>query len=214
MRIQQRGVALIMVLVFLLLMTLISTTAMQQNSLQFAMIGNTQEQSQSFTHAENILKLVEQSIDQLRWSAARVADPLDAATSLECKETAAGSGLYGLVAPGTVINLGASGATAVVQDWWCQNNPDITLGDLDGDGDVDADDRFGRPASCAIGEACPDIPTVGYAPSPNTAPIAGFETGCGTELYTIRVTFAQQNTGGAERIVESKYAVKCLEVGL
>lgn len=213
---KQQGVALIMVLVFLLLMTLISTTAMQQNALQFAMIGNTQEQSQSFTHAENVLKLIENNIDQRRWSAARLANPGSLATNRECRETAAGSGFYGLIPPGTVINLGIAGATAVIQGWWCMNNPDMGLAaiDQDGDGDVDGDDAgFGRPTSCAIGNVCPVIPTNGFAPFPSPAPAAGFETGCGTELYTIRVTFEQQNESAAERIVESKYAVNCLEVG-
>lgn len=213
MKSKQQGVALIMVLVFLLLMTLISATAMQQNSLQFLMIGNTQEQSKSFSTAENILKLIENTISQQRWSTARNLNPLNPATIVECRETAAGSGFYGLVAPGTVINLGIPGVTAVVQGWWCQNNPDMALADIDQDGDGVVDIDFGRPVSCAVAGACPAIPTIGYAPFPNLAPAVGFEMGCGTELYTINVTFEPQN-GDAGRIVESKFGVQCLEVGI
>ncbi len=226
---RQQGIALVMVLVFLTLLTLISTTAMQQNSLQFAMIGNTQEQSQSFTNAENTLRLAEDQINQLRWSAARIANPIDPATITECK---APGGNYSLIAPGTTLGLGIAGATAEVTGWWCQNNPSTNLTnniDQDDDSDIDNDDiRYGRPTSrsttgCSIAipaDAC-TIPSNGFAPFPDTIPVAsddattGFNAiGCGTELYTIRVTFTQQNESNAERIVESKYAVKCLTVGI
>jgi hypothetical protein len=223
---KQQGIALVMVLVFLTLLTLISTTAMQQNALQFAMIGNTQEQSQSFASAENILKLAEQNIEQLRWSPARIANPAGPA---ECRETTPNSKVYGLIPPGTTINLGIAGSTVEIRSWWCQNNPDTAIAladapatiDRDGNGATDADDlRYGRSASCTLNEVCPTIPTSGFAPFPDTFPLAaddatlGFnEIGCGTELYTIRVTFIQQNESNAERVVESKFAVKCLEVG-
>lgn len=220
---QQQGIALVMVLVFLTLLTLISTTAMQQNSLQFAMIGNTQEQSQSFASAENILKLAENQINQLRWSDNRSGDPSNLLYITECKTQSANPGLYDLISPGTSLNLGIAGATAEVTEWWCQNNPDTTLSDIDqdGDGDIDADDaRYGQSASCTLNETCPGIPTNGFAPFPDTITIAnddatpGYnEIGCGTELYTVRVTFTQQNESNAERIVESKFAVKCLSVG-
>ena len=213
---KQRGVALIMVMVFLLIMTLISATAIQQNSLQFAMIGNAQEQSQAFTGAENTLRLAEQNIQQLRWSAARNADPTVLATATQCRAAVvAGTQLYALPPPGFDINLGIAGVTAVVQSWWCQNNPDMTLAaiDQDGDGVVDADDAgFGQPTTCTVAP-CP-IPTVGFTPFPALAPAGGFNTGCGTELYSIRVTLEQQNESQAERIVESKFAVQCLTVGL
>ena len=188
---QQQGIALVMVLVFLTLLTLISTTAMQQNALQFSMIGNTQEQSQSFTSAENILKLAENQINQLRWSDARRANPSDASTITECK---ASGGNYNLIPPGTTINLGIAGATVAVTGWWCQNNP-----------------TDGQATSCKPSETCPTIPTSGFAPGNTTTNYP--EIGCGTELYTIRVTFAQQNNSNAERVVESKYAVKCLKPG-
>lgn len=217
MKTKQQGIALIMILVFLVLMTLISATTIQQNSLQFAMVGNMQEQNQSYTQAENILKQVEQNIEQARWSDARWADPENVATNTQCKETAAGSGVYALITPGTNFDMGISGNTAIVQSWWCLNNPDIALPDIDQDGDGVVDINFGRTATCTIDDVaaggCPTIPTIGYAPFPDPAPVAGFITGCGTELYTIRVTFLQQNASGAERVVESKYAVRCLTPG-
>lgn len=213
---KQRGVALIMVMVFLLVMTLISATAIQQNSLQFAMIGNTQEQSQAYTGVENILRLAEQNIQQLRWSAARNADPTALATASQCKATVVGGiQVYTLPQPGDNINLGIAGVTAVVKSWWCQNDPDMTLAaiDQDGDGDVDADDAgYGQPITCTVAPCV--IPTVGFTPFPTLAPVGGFNTGCGTELYSIRVTLEQQNASQAERIVESRFAVQCLTVGI
>jgi type IV pilus assembly protein PilX len=195
---KQQGVALIMTLVFLVLMTLISTSAIQQNSLQFSMIGNTQEQNQTFARAENILKLAERSIETLRWSDARSIDPDDATTNTECK---AAGGNYTLIPPGTSVGNAIDGSTAVIQSWWCQNNP----ADTDNDG-------FGEAAECSIDDAnCPTIPTSGHAPSPNTYDYPAGEIGCGTELYTIQVTYMQSN---AERVVESRYAVKCLKAGV
>ncbi len=210
----QQGVALIMVMVFLLLMTLISATAIQQNTLQFAMIGNTQEQSQAFSSAENILNAVEPAIDTNRWSVIRTGNIAGAGNDNWKCQNAMGS--YSLIAPGTTFNLGSY--TAVVQSWWCENNPDTTLDaigaiDQNGDGIIDAVDAgYGRPASCVMNEVCPIIPTNGFAPYKAGVANKGIDfsaIGCGTELYTIRVTVAQQNASGAERVVESKYAVRC-----
>ncbi len=214
---KQQGIALIMVMVFLLLMTLISVTAMQQNSLQFAMIGNTQEQSQTFTRAENVLRLVEQAIAVNRWSGARTGNIAGVDNdSWKCKNAVDN---YSLIPPGTEFNLGISGNTAVVQSWWCENNPDTTIAaiDQDGDGNIDADDQgYGQPATCTIddvnGAGCPLIPTNGFAPFSAGLANQGVDfpdIGCGTELYTIRVTFEQQNESGAERIVESRFAARC-----
>ena len=204
---RQQGIALVMVLVFLLLMTLMSATAIKQNSLQFAMIGNAQEQSQSFANAENILRLAEQSIDQTRWSAARTGN--DAANNDDWKCKTDGTN-YTLIEPETVLPLGIPGATAVVQSWWCENNPDTALAAIDQSGDGTADVGHGQSASCAIGDVCPLIPTNGFAPFPSPVPSHDYPSiGCGTELYTIRVTFEQQNASDATRTVESKYAVRC-----
>lgn len=215
---RQQGIALVMVLVFLLLMTLMSATAIKQNSLQFTMIGNAQEHSQSFANAENILRLVEQNIDQMRWSAARTGNT--AGVDNDNWNCANAGGNYSLIAPGTDVGPGTPGTTAIIQEWWCQNNPDITLDgtapiDQDGDGDVgDAQDiGYGRPTSCTIdGGACPNIPTNGFAPfgNPTTVQSNNYASiGCGTELYTVRVTFEKQNASDATRIVESKYAIRC-----
>lgn len=208
---KQQGIALVMVLVFLLIMTLASTSAMQQNSMQFIMIGNTQEQTQSYTRAENILRLAEQNIKQLRWSANRTASV--AGSEKECKASAV-AGFYDMIAPGTVVNLGVAGSTTQVIGWWCENNPTDTTGD-----------GYGQSTECpqADGSPCLQIATSGLAPvptpangltqAPNTTYPAG-TIGCGTELYSLRTTFTQQNASNAQRVVESKYAIKCLEVGI
>lgn len=207
---KQQGIALVMVLVFLLIMTLASTSAMQQNSMQFTMIGNTQEQTQSYTRAENILRLAEQNIEQFRWSANRIAGV--AGSEDECIESAV-AGFYDIIAPGTVIDLGIAGSTTVVVGWWCENNPTDTTGD-----------GYGQSAECPRADASPcnqiatsglvPVPTVanGLTQAPNTVYPPG-TIGCGTELYSLRTTFTQQNASNAQRVVESKYAIRCLEVG-
>lgn len=194
----QQGVALIMVLVFLVMMTLISASAMQQNTLQFSMAGNVQEQNKSFTRSENILKIAEKAIETLRWSDARSVDPSDVTTNTECK---AAAGNHTLTPPGTILSSDANTTTSIVA-WWCENNP----ADTDGDG-------FGESTECSLADAaCPVIPTAGQAPSPNTFTYGAGEIGCGTELYTIRVTY-MHNPSQTERTVESRYAVKCIKTG-
>ena len=199
---RQQGVALIMTLMFLTLMTLVSASAIQQNNLQLTMAGNTQEQSKSFSRSENFLKLAEKNIEALRWSDARSLDPVDVTTNTECKETEVGSGEYGLIEPGTTIAT-AEGSTAVIVAWWCENNPDDT-----------DDDGFGEPAECFTDDDdCPIIPTSGQAPSPNTFTYNAGDVGCGTELYTVKVTYIHEQSQ-AERVVESKYAIRCLATGV
>ncbi len=191
----QSGVALVVVMVMLLLMSLTSATAIQQNKLQFSMVGNLQEQTQAFTHSENILVLAEQSIDELRWSDARTGNEAGNNDDFRCK---ANGNNYQLIAPGTVLNLGIPGSVATVTGWWCQNNPATQ-----------------QPATCVIGETCPVISKLGIDIYGNVFPGTALtpeldETGCGTELYTIQVQFTQQNVSGAVRTVESDYSVKCL----
>ena len=62
----QQGIVLVFSLVTLLLLTLLSLNMIQQNRLEFMMAGNAQAQTETFSAAENILKIAENRIETLR----------------------------------------------------------------------------------------------------------------------------------------------------
>lgn len=60
---RQQGAVLIFSLVMLLLLTLLSVNMIQQNRLQFMMAANAQQQTETFSDAEDLLVLEENQID-------------------------------------------------------------------------------------------------------------------------------------------------------
>ncbi len=64
---QQAGVVLVFSLLILLLVTLLGVNMVQQNRVQFLMAANAQQQSTTFSDAEDVLRLAEAYIDQTRY---------------------------------------------------------------------------------------------------------------------------------------------------
>lgn len=113
---QQRGMALLVSLVFLLLLTLIGISSMQSATLQEKMAGSVTLRNTSFQTAEAALRMGENAVQQSNYSLAactttvRCAPPPESATLVAAQTdptsgviwVAAGNGFYG------VQNLGTS----------------------------------------------------------------------------------------------------------
>ncbi|WP_419736956.1 pilus assembly PilX family protein [Pseudomonas sp. COR18] len=112
---QQGGMALLVSLVFLLLLTLIGISSMQSATLQEKMAGSVTLRNTSFQTAEAVLRMGENAVQQSNYSLAvcttvvRCAPPPESATLVAAQTdptsgviwVAAGSGFYGVQNIGT-----------------------------------------------------------------------------------------------------------------
>jgi len=191
---KQQGVVLIITLVMLLLVTVIGISAIQQNKLQFSMTGNTQQQGQSLAFAENALLVAEGVIDRTRWTIERY--DCNPTSPITCD--AGGDGKFG----NDFNNKHTEGDNG---PWKC-----VTSGGLPDMINVGTELKDGTTTITNItsriqGWWCKNTEQSCTTSSCPSATPADF---CGTEVYTIRTVFIDNNTG-ALRILESKYAVHC-----
>jgi type IV pilus assembly protein PilX len=110
----QRGMALLVSLVFLLLLTLIGLSSMQNATLQEKMAGSVSLRNQSFQGAEAALRVGESAVQLDSYSlpvCSQCAPPADASTvtvagagSSGVTWIATGKGFYGVQNIGTTVN--------------------------------------------------------------------------------------------------------------
>ncbi len=187
---KQRGVVLIFSLVMLLLITLVGVNMIQQNRLQFMMAANAQEQTTIFASAEDVLDLAENYIGGQRYTAWPLPNPIPSpvGTTYTCNKT----------------------GTKFVQ---------MTPGDISGSLGLSAATIASGLTASITQTACMSIAGVESVCTPDPSESSGWSASelqcnqsdpaqCSTEVYTIRIT-APNPTTGSQRIVESKYAVRC-----
>ncbi|WP_017709015.1 pilus assembly PilX family protein [Pseudomonas syringae] len=110
---RQRGMVLLVSLVFLLLLTLLGISSMQNATLQEKMAGSVQVRNLSFQAAEAVLRRGESSIKVVGYTLAKCTNCLPPAESTTL--TAAGVGASGvswLAAPGGFYGVQNLGTTA------------------------------------------------------------------------------------------------------
>ncbi|MDU8554830.1 PilX N-terminal domain-containing pilus assembly protein [Pseudomonas syringae pv. actinidiae] len=110
---RQRGIVLLVSLVFLLLLTLLGISSMQNATLQEKMAGSVQIRNLSFQAAEAVLRRGESSIKVVGYALAKCTNCLPPAESTTL--TAAGVGASGvswLAAPGGFYGVQNLGTTA------------------------------------------------------------------------------------------------------
>jgi len=191
---KQRGVVLIFSLVMLLLITLVGVNMIQQNRLQFMMAANAQEQTTIFASAEDVLDLAENYIGGQRYTAWPLPNPIPSPV-------------------GTTYTCNKS--TPPVPGKFTQLIP----GDITGSLDLSAATIASGLTASITQTACMSIAGVESVCTPDPSESSGWSASelqcnqsdpakCSTEVYTIRIT-APNPTTGSQRIVESKYAVRC-----
>ncbi len=107
---QQRGIALVISLIILLSTTFLSVSVIQQNKLQFLMAGNTRQQTETLSNAENLLALAEEYVKLQRQPAGY--DDKQCVVDADGKSTPLSAG---------DIPLGVANATATIEDCFCNN---------------------------------------------------------------------------------------------
>ncbi len=187
---KQRGVVLIFSLVMLLLITLVGVNMIQQNRLQFMMAANSQDQSTRFATAEDVLELAENYIAGQRYTTWPLPNPIPTPVGNTYTCNKSGTKFTQLIPGDISASLGLSTATK----------------------------NSGVSASITQ-TACMSIAGVESVCQPDSSQPNGWSSSelqcnqsdqskCSTEVYTIRVTAPNSATGG-QRIVESKYAIRC-----
>lgn len=130
---RQRGMALLVSLVFLLLLTMLGIASMQSATLQEKMAGSVTQRNTSFQSAEAVLRLGEAAIMASSFNMAKCTSPANClppaeSTSLTAAGTgpsgvlwvAAGGGFYG------IQNLGTTN-TPIQRPPTCQSGSSVTL---------------------------------------------------------------------------------------
>ncbi len=190
-RAAQQGVVLVFSLLMLLLITLVGVNMLEQNRLQFMMAANAQMQTDDFANAEGVLKLAEEYIASQRYSVWPLADPVPdpVGDTYTCNKTVDVPPRFDQLIPQSITgNLSLSTAEAAI------TTVDITS------------------TSCMI------IGAVEIECEPDSNEASGWSTDetqcnqsdpaqCATEIYTIVVSVS--NTNGSNRVIESRYAIRC-----
>jgi len=188
----QRGAVLIFSLVMLLLITLVGVNMIQQNRLQFMMAANMQGQTSLFASAENILELAENYIGKKRYLNWPLPNPIPSpvGNTFTCIKTGTKfvqllpEDITGKSSLGLSSDTKNSGVTVAITETACMS--------IAGVESVCTPDASGPNGWSANETQC------------NQSDPAQ----CPTEIYTIRVAVPDSSTGG-QRIVESRYAVRC-----
>ena len=222
----EQGVVLVFSLIMLLILTLLSISMIQQNRLNFMMAGNAQTQTEEFSTAENILKLTEGYIDTLHSAYTR-----ECMANYNGDRTQISYGCYnensGYYDNWSIVYT----VDGEVNDrlYLCDTTPDkdefAGLLAIDNDPETHAweiTDRVvpdGTNAEVSITAIacintttsmetlCKDDSQRDLLQNDLGADKCSWATNCPVALYTLRI-ISHTNTG-AERIVESKYGVRC-----
>ncbi len=185
---RQRGAVLVFSLVMLLLMTLVGVNMIQQNRLQFMMAANTQDQNTRFAVNEDILELAENYIGEQRYKSWPLPNPIPdpVGNTFECNKT--NTKFVQLTPRNFTASLGLTNTSSNIK-------AEIT--------------QTACLSVAGIETVCtPDPNDPNKWASSETQCNQSDQAQCATEVYSIRITVSNPDTG-AERIIESRYAVRC-----
>ncbi len=216
----QHGAVLAFSLVMLLLLTLASTSMIQQNKAQISIATNSGEQAKSFASVETALMKTQDKLEELRY--------VDGTGDVKSCKSGATNSVHPVPHTSGTLDLNDASISATVQAEYCITNWNMTTKvgsefqcryeDLDVDGNryrtngvrnivkgsIIAEDLIAIPHIEAVpsegeAQACKRLNWAGGA--------AGNEA-CHIEIYTLHVTFNDQVTS-AMRTVESKFMIDC-----
>jgi len=197
---QQAGVVLVFSLLILLLVTLLGVNMVQQNRVQFLMAANAQQQSTTFSDAEDVLRLAEAYIDQTRyevWPFVNASVPYPD-PNYTCKKDAAGK--LDQFKPNTFlvnnlvnkINLAQglidAGSTVFIKQTYCFKS------------DEKKEFLCKTDSATTSGWATTAAEPLSYCGKYTP-------TNCHTEIYALLVTIVDDS--GSKREIEAKYGVRC-----
>jgi Tfp pilus assembly protein PilX len=204
----QHGAVLAFSLVMLLLLTLVSTSMIQQNKTQISLAANAGQQTKTFASVETALLQTQSELAQLRYTDGT-------GTIKNCKSGATNSIHPVPHSSGTVIDDGT--ILAKIQAEYCISNWNATtkLGDVYEC--VYTSSGVRNVGSVIVAENSAANPPVSQYPSEgsfqackrlNWVGGTGANEACQIEVYTLDVTFTDSTTQ-AKRTVESKFEVDC-----
>lgn len=187
---KQRGAVLAFSLVMLLLLTLVSTSMIQQNKVQIGVATNAGQRVQAFASVETALRATQATLEPLRYQ--------NKATRT-CRSGTTNS-LHPIPHASGTLNLNDNTITAQIVAEYCIS---------------DYADGQGNEHRCFYSSSGVRNMIAG-TPATNTSDNvtacqrltdAGSPSGCQIEVYTLNVTLAETN--GAKRTVESKFEIDC-----
>jgi Tfp pilus assembly protein PilX len=185
---KQQGAVLVFSLVMLLLMTLVGVNMIQQNRLQFMMATNTQDQNTRFAISEDILEIAENYIGKQRYKTWPLPKPIPnpVGNTFECEKT--NSKFVQLTPRNLTADLDLANTSSVVK-------AEIT--------------QTACLSVAGVESVCmPDPNNPSQWDSNEAQCNQSDQAQCATEIYSVRITISNPDTG-AERIIESRYAVRC-----
>ncbi len=223
----EAGVVLIFSLIMLLILTLLSINMIQQNKLEFMMAGNAQSQTVAFSSAENILRLTENYIDNtlhIKYSQ-KCIEPIYTPDGTQVNYTCYNEATRSYNIPNQVIDL-VVGDIKRESIYHCDaTSPSDELNELASIANVDSitnaweitDQLFLNNTDAKV--SIVSIACISHTPiTENVCKDSSSASllllnkctsvnNCATILYTLNIV--TKTNMEAERIVESKYGVRC-----
>jgi hypothetical protein len=180
----QQGVVLVFSLIMLLLITLLGTNMILQNRLQLMMVANSQSQATAFANVEDLLQLSESYIASSRYDPATwpLPSPIPTGFSFVCQKDA--DLKFTQLQPGDITDrLPLSQAML---------NAGATV-------------EIKQTACLQTG-----VTEIACTWTGDTTDVCyrSDQSQCPTEIYTLLITALDASTG-SQRMIESKYAVRC-----
>lgn len=204
---KQHGAVLAFSLVMLLLLTLVSTSMIQQNKVQITVATNAGQQVAAFATVETALLQAQRALEPLRYAAPVYStDPLhpELGNSGEngmhhCRSD---SQLHPIPHASATLTGLPTGVTAEIREVYCNSNYDPGRGAGD-------EWRCLYSGSGVRNTATGPIDNINACLRLNSAGTLGRGSAiCNMETYMLNVTLTNPSTG-ARRTVESKFQINC-----